>query len=681
MAKFKPHPDDKIIEKQQKSNTGIYISAGDIEHSDYDDKDWSDLQKDYTHMRDGHALISTTIDILKFPILMSEYRMESKNKEAEDYMYWVFNNLEKGFEYFKRHKLLALDFGLSMHEMVIKRGDKFNGKLTNRPIWFSPIQNETINKFFYDDQTRFTGIEHEKRTPEKHSSFIDIEKEYLEYYTYNEEYNDIKGRALLRPVRLLWESEVNILKARVTSIQRGAGIPIIYTHGEPSSADEAKIEKIGRTICQLRNGYASANKEKIEIDLLEPKGQQDAMQMLEWIDRQIFFNTLSQFMTAGIGGNGSRAATSEHKSSYELVANYILQSLEDNFQQLTDRIMKMSYLAKIPQVEYPQFHSNAINQIDLSKVAQNIKTLFDSSAVTKQKEDEVYFREIFGMPELNITTEIASPQKAPTSIFSNKKKLKKNVRTITTEKLEFEDRVFSLESANDHYETIETQINNLLDKKYHSLFEDIISQLEKNRLKNIIIKNSLIEESIDELMQLYKIGYSKGERDIKIEVKKIGGKEDTNKLTLDEKSFEKKRSIISKLIKKLFMNTKISVENKMSVVTNKFVQLKGGLSNYMLEFEAGFKNDKNNIKKNIEASYIDGRGETLMDMKDEIKTFFYSARMDTNLCDNCAPFDGQIMTYNEIGESGLSFLSPVNSFCLGGSNCRCVILPYEYGRQ
>ena len=50
----------------------------------------------------------------------------------------------------------------------------------------------------------------------------------------------------------------------------------------------------------------------------------------EFFNREIFFNTLSEFMTSGIGQNGSRAATSEHKSAYELAANYILQTIEEN---------------------------------------------------------------------------------------------------------------------------------------------------------------------------------------------------------------------------------------------------------------------------------------------------------------------------------------------------------------
>jgi hypothetical protein len=688
LPKFNEQPTDKIIKREQKTNTGIYVTAGDIDHSDYDTKDWSDLQKDYTKMRDGHALISTTIDILKYPILMSEYRIESKNKEVEDYLYWVYDGLEKGFDYLRRHKMLALDFGVQMHEEIIKRGDKFNGKLTNRPIWYNPIQNETIDRFHYDEQTRFIGIKHEKRIPERNSEFIDIDIENLEYFTWNEEFNDVRGRSILRTVRLDWECELDILIAATNTIKRGSGIPIIYTKGEPSTTDETNIATVGRTICNMRNGYAAMNEERMRLDLVEPKGQQNILPLLEWLDRQIFFNTMSQFMTAGIGGNGSRAATSEHKSSYELAANFILQELETNFQKLTNRIMKMSYLAKVPYSEYPEFHFNAINQIDLTKVAGNIKTLIDSSAITKQREDEEYIREVFGMPKLEITTEIANPQEKPTSIFGEKDatnvkllEVKHSHRNLTPEKQEFEDRVFSLESANEHFMTITEQMDRLLTRQYNELIDDMVLQLKKDRYKAISIRSSIIEQTIDEIMELYKKGYARGERDVKAEIRKIGGSIETSKLALSPKQLEKKRGIISRLIKTLFFNTKNSIENKMQVVTDAFLDKKGGLSIYLESYKDGSKTAKNNIKKNVEAGYIDGRGETLLDLKDNIETFFYSARLDKSLCDNCAPFDGSIMTYDEAMSEGLSFLHPVNSDCLGNDNCRCLLIAYSYGRK
>jgi len=235
--------DESVIEKEQLTNTGIWVTAGEIESSSYDTKSWTELQKDYYTMRNSDGMLQTTVDILKYPILMSEHRIEGKNQEVNDYVQWVFDGLKKGFQYFKYHKLLALDFGLSMHEMVIKRGDIYKGKTTNRPIWFNPIQNETINKFKYNEQTEFEGIEHIKVVPEKGQEYIDIDKSQLEWFTFNEEYNDIRGRSIYRPIRLFWDAKHKIIISKTTATQRGAGIVTIETLGEPTSSEKAKIQQ------------------------------------------------------------------------------------------------------------------------------------------------------------------------------------------------------------------------------------------------------------------------------------------------------------------------------------------------------------------------------------------------------------------------------------------------------
>jgi hypothetical protein len=664
MPQFKKRDIEKEIKSNQKTNTGIWVQAGEIDHSDHDTKDWSDLQNDYVKMRNGHALISTTIDILKYPILMSEWRIEGKNKEVNHYIQFVFENLYKGFEYFKRHKLLALDFGLSMHEMVLEKGYSFGGKLQNRPIWFSPIQNETINQFIYDDTARFTGIEHERRVPETGSEFIPIDKKDLEWFSFNEEYNDIRGRSMLRPVRMFWEAQTKVLRARVQGIQRGAGIPAIATIGNPGSADTAKIQQMGRTIGQMNEGYISYDKEKMEVSLLEPKGQHDAMQMIEWLDRQIVFNTLSQFMVAGIGQNGSRAATGEHKTSYEMAASVILQALEDNFQALTNRIVQLSSYGNIPSSEYPEFHFNAITQTDLSKTAADLRNLIDSRLVTKQREDEKYIRELFSMPELKVTTEIVKPEDQKVSIFN--KKLTKKERNVTNEMLEHEKNIFSLESAVEHYEDMESKISIKLDEKIHKYILDIEKQLSNDRKKDIHVRRSILETTIDELTSLYETGYNRGEVDIENELKKI-----STKLAVTKKDKITKRGMIEKLIIKMFFNIKTGIENKMETVSNEYIQKKGGLKDILIGFELGYKREKNNVKNIVEAGYVDGRGKTLETLSDNIDTFLYTAIMDKNTCKECAPLDGVAFTADEIRGEGLNFTHPINPNCLGQDSDRC----------
>jgi hypothetical protein len=70
----------------------------------------------------------------------------------------------------------------------------------------------------------------------------------------------------------------------------------------------------------------------------------------------------------------------------------------------------------------------------------------------------------------------------------------------------------------------------------------------------------------------------------------------------------------------------------------------------------------------VTQAFTNGRNEQADTMRDEISTAYYSAIMDQNTCDACAPFDGQ---QHDPGDE--SYVTP-NPNCLGGDRCRCVTI-------
>lgn len=668
--------DEKIIEKQQQTNTGIYVQAGQIELSDYDKTDWITLQQDYYKMRVSDPLLSTTIDIIKYPIMMASYHIETKNKELQEYLNFVFENIKKGFNNFKYHKLLGIDFGLSMHEIIVKRADYWNGKITNRPIAFNPIQNETIQEFHYNEQAEFSGIKHRRRIPNAGDELIDIVAEDLDYFTYGEIYNDIRGSALYRPDRIFWESKHKVITAKTNGIIRGAGFASIGVNGKPSTEDQNKIELIGRTIASAKNAYFSYDKDKISVELLELKNQQDVIPYLDYLDRQLFFNTLSQAATSGIGGNGSRAATSEQKPLLEMFSSYVLSLLQENFQKLTDRIVDMSWAANVPEDEWPEFKFNSIASRDLNKVSQYLKSLYDTAILTKQPEDEKYLREYFGMPELKIES---APIKTPQTIFGETKRIEKiNKRELTAELIEFENKIFSVDSATEHYQTFSEKAKEEIQTITKLFFDDILLQLSGNKDKEIIIRSRILSRALEIAVKLYEEGFQRGITDIKKEINKLEG---PKKLATGGNPVSKKTKIIEKGIKNYYYKIKNVLESNLGKVSGKYIEKMGGLNEYLTGFEVGFGSEKGTLQTELENSYVDGRGETLLDLGEDIETYYYTSILDNHLCDECAPFDGLIMTKPEIEEAGLNFVSPINPFCLGKyhdpNTCRCQIMTYS----
>ena len=640
MAKENKQTDEKIIEQKQQSTPGLYVTAGEIQHSDWDDIDWSTLQKDYVKMIDGCPIISTTLKMLKYPLLNAGFRFECENKtdkskEAEDYLYWCFDNLDKGYEYFLKHQLKGLDNGLSMFEIVEKRGVKFSrnyqginsSKITNSIIKISPIKNDTIIRFYYNDIGDFTGIEHERRRPDGANDLIDIDLEDLHYFTFDEEYGDVRGRAILRPVRLYFDAVNKIILAKTNAICKGAGIVGIYTKGTPSTSEKAALEKVARTISSAHNGYFTIDEERARVQIEELKGQQNVDTFVEFLNRMKFYNTMSQFITAGIGQNGSRSATSEHKSTYEIALNTIAKDVERNTQKIADRMIDISYLSNsLSLEEKPKFKFNNITQGDFLKEAEVYKLLYESG-LQLGAEDWNIIREKLNLPtkqiEINPSEVLGKEKDAEMAVAkkTHEVELKIKQRQVSLEIQNFENNIIELENANDVFSSTQKRTEEVIDKYYNLFFEDIYNQLSKNRKKDINIRHSIMLELESELSKIYIDGFANGQDDIRKEFAKLNKNKIELALPADEQRDVK--SSIGKLVRKLFFNTKTIIENKMDSVSDEFLEKKGGLRNYLLEFEVGFKTDKRAIITDVQSGYGDGRGRELVDLSGKVQQFLY----------------------------------------------------------
>jgi len=687
-------------------NSGLFVASGEITSSDYDEKTWTELQKEYWNMSNGCPIITATLNLIKYPILSAGHRIQvgsdsDKAKQATDYIEWCLSNIYKGFDYFLRHKLQAIELGCSFSEKLIKQGDEyryFEGekefkKITNRVIRYNSIKNETISKIYYNETMDWVGVQHQKRIPEKGCEYIDILErgndslvsgersifikninDKISVYSFNELDGDIRGNSILRPVRFYYDAANKIMTSKVIGIQRGAGIPIIYTKGNLQD-QKAKIKEIGETICQMSKGWASMDETKMRVVLEEPKSQSDIMPFLEFINRAKFYNTMSQFATAGLGANGSRASTDAHKSPYEIAINYWASDVSNYIQQEIDYMIDNSFLAGISDEDYPVFEFNNIGQADLLKTANIFKTLFDAGLKIDERDWNI-IRDQIGLPEKDI--EIVDKNTAPTEEVENiqqgNKQLSAKVieRKVSLEVLNFERDVFELESANEHFETIQEKAQIIIDKHNKNLFDNIRTQLKANRKARINIDSE--KDLINELTALYINAKEKGNKDVIKEVSKLKKNVELSITTGDKKEFQNN---IGRLVKKYYRNIRTSLENVMNRLTDTALDKKGGIDYYLLQYENGFKTEKRALITETEAGYTDGRGETLDELQDKIDLYLYTSVLAASTCEECAPMDGFIGTMEELESAGIQTHQPVNANCLGGDHCHCQVAAWR----
>jgi hypothetical protein len=669
---------------KKETTSGLYVSAGEISE-DYDKVTWKELLEDYTKMRNGGAVESTTVSILKYPILRAGYTITHPVPEIVEYVEWAFNCLidsfgvKKGFREFLNHLFLSLEYGCSFFEKIYQSGIYTpDNKITNIIRRLAPFKPETIWEFHYDETMQFSGIRHERRESNSLNSFVDIPVEKLFFYSHNAEYGDPRGRSELRPVRNLFKIKTEILMSTARAQQRGAGIPEIKLLKEnPTAEEKATAGTIGRTIGNMKSGYVVTSKD-VELKLHGLQIQGNPEQLLEFINREMFFNTLTEFMTSGIGQSGSRSATSEHKGSYEMKCGAVTLAVEEKINLLIEEIIDISCYAGVE--EYPTFKFNALQQTDIVAASDALNKFYTSSILVKQPGDEQFIRSLFNMPdkELKDGIEIIPPIVKPVAPMFDAGKVKKfsgmNFKKVLSadEQLNFVLKNFDAKAPGEYYLKTQEESESIIKDVMKKFLAYIGKQVDAGA--EVGIKYDV--ELINRLNKLYREGHDTGTAAVKQELEKLSAKELSTEA--EEKVIKTASQSITRFAGRLMFNIKTVVEDVLETEWNKE---KESATEFIIkkEFENGFKTDIRTLISKTGDGYLDGRGQALVDNKENIELYFYNSILDPNLCDECAVLTGSVVTLEEAQSAGLfTGKGRVNSGCLGGlAQCRCVLMPYK----
>ena len=341
MPAFKNRTDDEIInqfnsEKEykpvvdnQETTPDLMISAAEVTPNDIDIEDPQKIYRICERIRKNSPIAGRLLQMLKMPILNTWYTIEKPNDSEEsrlsqEYLQFCFDQFADGYSDFIYHDLLSLDLGVSLFEKVYENGVDFvdsTGKryITNIIRRMSPIQQSTIYRWIYNRYQDFTGIEMYVYHDDMSNEMIIVPANKLYLHTHNKEFRNIRGNTEYRPIIETYNIKQRIIKSVARKTARGAGVPELKVN----TTDErilAAANMIGRTLGNADNAYVITNPD-IDFTLHSLTDQEHSMEFLDFLNREMFFNFLSQFMTSGIGGNGSRAATESEQLQVVQVAD------------------------------------------------------------------------------------------------------------------------------------------------------------------------------------------------------------------------------------------------------------------------------------------------------------------------------------------------------------------------
>jgi len=622
-------------------NQQLNVKFGSIENENIlDSNDFLSILKEAQACYQNDILAKTTIDLLIAPLRDCSYKIESNNnlysQKAKKLVEDTLNNLAIGYTTFVNHCLYSLIVGCQFFEIIweaskIDLGDGVEG-IYNRIVDLNPIKVENIIEFLFDRKGNFAGIKVKDLNDNQDKV---IKRQDLFFVSHNSLFNDIRGQSELRAILLHSKLKQKILIASAKTVARGVGVPVAYAKNTIDTRNIDAYKTLLKTISNSDSAYALVYQDDIErIDFLTIQ-QSNAMPLLEFINRDIFFNTLTQFLTTGLGQNGARATAGELKSPYEIKLSAIQREIEAYLQEFCNIIVKNSFLGfYLKNEDYPRFKFLSLQQTDLQRFASVISTLV-GAGLTLTEEEKESIKEIIGLKKSkNI------------ELINRKKELRRNKYTEADLKLGADEVIQEID-----------QVTNEFNLFFTDWLKDIITNLLLQKKAGFSVDWEKLKNKLVEKIKTMKEDLQKqAVKTIETEIKKMNKKltrYDLIKLTGEDE-------IVNRLILKIVDLVKENDSIK-------------DFEDLFKKIEKEVIKDRNEISRDIEKSYLDQRGEILQ-KQENIQRFQYTSCQDSNVCESCNSLHSLVFTRDEIQQAGLNFDSPVNPNCLGllgGNVCRC----------
>lgn len=296
-----------------------------------------------------------------------------------------------------RLALLSLPLGHMFFEQVVTV-DPVTGDVELRKL--APRMPSTLTDIKVADDGGLVGIEQASpagRTVKARDGgrrFIPVER--LVAYVNEREGADWAGTSLLRGAYKHWLLKDQLLRIEAISVRRnGVGVPVYTAPEGASSEDIAKGRKMAN---EYRAGDTAGAGLPFgaKLDLKGVNGMLvPARTVIEYHDAQIARTALAHFLNLD-GKGGSYALASTQADLFITSLNAIAQMVADTTNQhVIDDLVDWQFGT---DVLAPTLTFDTIGSTDMA-VAQAVRTLIDSGAITVDDDLEVWLRRALGAPD------------------------------------------------------------------------------------------------------------------------------------------------------------------------------------------------------------------------------------------------------------------------------------------
>lgn len=367
--------------------------------------------KVFDEMRKSDGTVRATVLACTLPIRRAQWFVKpaSDSKEDMDIAATVQKMLfdwidDMSWDDILRQALLMVPLGVMVFEKVY--GTKqFEGKTYVTLSKLAPRMPRSIYSWELTDGT--LGIQQLRN--DGFQAQIPMSK--LVVFVNEMEGNNWWGTSMLRAAYKHWYYKNNFYKIDAIAFERqGIGIPKITMPKGYTETDERKATQAMQNLRANENAYLLLPPDyEAEFMDMGTTTTRDPSNSIMHHNREISKSVLAQFLELGATSSGSRSLSEDHSTlflnSLEAIAKTVASEINKN---LIKEIVDLNW----DGIEtYPELDFAGIDKVDIQKLSTAYSSLTTSGAITPTDNDQVYLRNVLGLPE-RTEEEIAEAEEA-----------------------------------------------------------------------------------------------------------------------------------------------------------------------------------------------------------------------------------------------------------------------------
>ncbi|MDQ0825413.1 phage gp29-like protein/2'-5' RNA ligase [Arthrobacter sp. B2I5] len=388
----------KILTSSEIGDTGVQIFNGVITGEEYNRNltGYRGLLV-WDEMRRSDATVGASLRAVKLPIKSTKFFMkpatdDDLDVEISDFVHW---NL---FERLKWSQILGeilthLEFGFSVHEMVFGV-ESVDG-----------VDRVVLTKLAFRKQTSLVSWQADDNTPgitfrKSDGKMVPIPLEKIVVFTNEQEGDNYAGRSILRTAYKHWFYVDKYYQIDAVGHERHSlGVVKIKYPSTATDTQRAAAQNAARNLRANEEAYIE-EPNGWDINFMDMQGNslKDIQPSIDRHDRQITKNVLAQFLEIGAaGGSGTRSTSEDHHELFNQSVQAVLDYVKDTMGYVVKTLVDLNYNVDT----YPTVASGAVDQKNITVLADAFAKFNDAGLITPSDEDEAHVRNLLGFPEMS----------------------------------------------------------------------------------------------------------------------------------------------------------------------------------------------------------------------------------------------------------------------------------------